>query len=125
MQRKYVPSFRLTVLWCSLLSISLLTTNVLAQSNSRATGIAPAGAEQTIVKTPNLDRIARQGTRFTRFYAGSMVCVSSRCALMTGKHMGHAYVRGNGEIPLRASDTTLARGLPPTLQFTSRGSKPH
>ncbi|GAB2554120.1 arylsulfatase [Spirosoma areae] len=66
---------------------------------------------QKIVKTPNLDRMARQGTRFTRFYAGSTVCAPSRCALMTGKHMGHAYVRGNGEIPLRASDTTLAQRL--------------
>ena len=68
-------------------------------------------AGQTIVKTPNLDRMARQGTRFTRFYAGSTVCAPSRCALMTGKHMGHAYVRGNGEIPLRPADTTLAERL--------------
>ena len=69
------------------------------------------GPGQTIVKTPNLDRMARQGTRFTRFYAGSTVCAPSRCALMTGKHMGHAYIRGNGEIPLRSTDTTLAERL--------------
>ncbi|WP_019989934.1 arylsulfatase [Rudanella lutea] len=66
---------------------------------------------QQKVKTPNLDRMARQGIRFTRFYAGSTVCAPSRCALMTGKHMGHAYVRGNGEIPLRDTDTTLAQRL--------------
>lgn len=70
-----------------------------------------AGAGQKKVQTPNLDRMARQGTRFTRFYAGSTVCAPSRCALMTGKHMGHAYVRGNGEVPLRPTDTTLARRL--------------
>lgn len=69
------------------------------------------GPGQTVVKTPNLDRMARQGTRFTRFYAGSTVCAPSRCALMTGKHTGHAYVRGNGEIPLRATDTTVAERL--------------
>lgn len=63
------------------------------------------------VPTPNLDRMAAQGTKFTRFYAGSTVCAPSRCALMTGKHMGHAYVRGNGEVPLRAQDTTLAQRL--------------
>ncbi|GAB3899224.1 arylsulfatase [Larkinella knui] len=66
------------------------------------------------VKTPNLDQLAREGTRFTRFYAGSTVCAPSRCALMTGKHMGHAYIRGNapgGEVPLRDQDTTLAQRL--------------
>ncbi|MCY7350850.1 MAG: arylsulfatase [Cytophagaceae bacterium] len=63
------------------------------------------------VPTPHLDAMAKQGTRFTRFYAGSTVCAPSRCALMTGKHMGHAYVRGNGEIPLRTQDTTLAKRL--------------
>lgn len=63
------------------------------------------------VPTPNLDRMAARGTRFTRFYAGSTVCAPSRCALMTGQHMGHAYVRGNGEVSLRAQDTTLAQRL--------------
>lgn len=63
------------------------------------------------VPTPHLDAMAKQGTRFTRFYAGSTVCAPSRCALMTGKHMGHAYVRGNGEVPLRPADTTLAQRL--------------
>ena len=63
------------------------------------------------VPTPNLDAMARQGTRFSRFYAGSTVCAPSRCALMTGKHMGHAYVRGNGEVPLRTTDTTLSQRL--------------
>ncbi len=63
------------------------------------------------VPTPHLDAMATQGTRFTRFYAGSTVCAPSRCALMTGRHTGHAYVRGNGEVSLRASDTTLAQRL--------------
>lgn len=62
-------------------------------------------------QTPNLDRMAREGTRFTDFYAGSTVCAPSRCALMTGKDMGHAYIRGNGEIPLRDEDLTLAEFL--------------
>lgn len=67
-------------------------------------------------QTPNLDQMAREGVRLTDFYAGSTVCAPSRCALMTGKHMGHAYIRGNGEIPLRdgptgAEDFTLAEFL--------------
>ncbi len=50
---------------------------------------------QQKIKTPNLDRMAAQGMRFTQVYAGSTVCAPSRCALMTGKHTGHCRIRGN------------------------------
>ena len=50
---------------------------------------------QARIKTPNLDKLAAQGMRFTDFYSGSTVCAPSRCALMTGLHTGHAFVRGN------------------------------
>jgi arylsulfatase len=50
---------------------------------------------QTKIKTPNLDRMAAEGMRFTQFYAGCPVCAPSRCTLMTGKHLGHATVRDN------------------------------
>ena len=53
---------------------------------------------QKKIKTPNLDRLASQGMRFTRNYSGNAVCAPSRCVLMTGKHPGHAFVRNNGEI---------------------------
>ena len=53
------------------------------------------------IRTPRLDRMAAEGTRFTQYYSGSTVCAPSRCALMTGYHMGHAYIRGNAEVPLR------------------------
>jgi len=58
--------------------------------------------------TPGIDRLAREGIRFTNYYAGSTVCAPSRCALMTGLHTGHAWIRGNGEIPLREQDVTVA-----------------
>src|SRR5215475_4419270 len=61
---------------------------------------------QTRIKTPNLDRLAAEGLRFTSCYAGSTVCAPSRCALMTGLHTGHAFIRGNGTQSLRASDMT-------------------
>ncbi len=64
--------------------------------------------------TPNVDRVAAEGVRFTQVYAGSTVCAPSRCALMTGLHTGHAYVRGNkpgGGVPLRSSDVTVAEVL--------------
>ena len=52
---------------------------------------------QKWIKTPHLDRLAREGMRFTQFYSGNAVCAPSRCCLMTGKHPGHAYVRNNGD----------------------------
>lgn len=58
--------------------------------------------------TPHLDRMAAEGTRFTNYYSGSTVCAPSRYALMTGIHTGHGYIRGNGEIPLRPADITIA-----------------
>src|SRR5512143_4285384 len=45
---------------------------------------------QKQIQTPNLDRLAAEGMRFTQFYAGSTVCAPSRCCLMTGLHTGHA-----------------------------------
>src|SRR5688572_17784009 len=50
---------------------------------------------QKKIKTPNLDKLAGQGIRFTSAYAGSTVCAPSRCSLMTGLHCGHALMRGN------------------------------
>ncbi|MBN1481126.1 N-acetylgalactosamine-6-sulfatase [candidate division KSB1 bacterium] len=52
---------------------------------------------QEKIETPNIDDLARQGMRFTQHYAGSPVCAPSRCVLMTGKHTGHAFIRGNHE----------------------------
>lgn len=62
-------------------------------------------------QTPSLDAVARRGIRFTQYYSGSTVCAPSRAALMTGFHTGHAWVRGNGDIPLRDEDVTLGEVL--------------
>ncbi len=67
---------------------------------------------QAKIKTPHLDRMAREGARFTDFYAASTVCAPSRCALLTGLHTGHCAIRGNGAGQnLRAGEVTLARVL--------------
>lgn len=66
---------------------------------------------QKKVPTPNVDRLAEQGTRFTDFYAGSTVCAPARCSLMTGLHQGHAYVRGNARVPLPPKEVTVAEVL--------------
>lgn len=71
---------------------------------------------KSIIPTPNLNLLSKNGMVFTRFYAGSTVCAPSRCVLMTGFHTGHAYIRGNAKAKdslsgLRKKDTTLAEVL--------------
>jgi len=76
---------------------------------------------QENILTPRLDRMAAEGCLFTQCYAGAAVCAPSRCALMTGMHMGHARVRDNssraggvppqGRVPLRDEDVTVAEVL--------------
>src|SRR5712691_1458256 len=66
---------------------------------------------QRLITTPNLDAFAAQGKRFTQFYAGSTVCAPSRCALMTGLHTGHCFIRGNSKDNLRPEDVTIAEVL--------------
>lgn len=50
---------------------------------------------QRFIKTPNIDKLAANGIRFAQHYAGCTVSAPSRCSLMTGKHTGHAFIRGN------------------------------
>lgn len=72
---------------------------------------------QKRIRTPNVDKLAAGGMKFTHFYAGNAVCAPSRCALMTGKHMGHTTIRDNretkpeGQWPIRAEDVTVAELL--------------
>jgi arylsulfatase A len=69
---------------------------------------------QTKIKTPNLDRLAGEGTRFTQAYTGASVCAPARASLMTGLHMGHCPIRANREVqpegqkPLPEGTFTLA-----------------
>jgi arylsulfatase A-like enzyme len=82
---------------------------------------------QKNIKTPNIDRLATEGMRFTQCYAGSVVCAPSRSVLMTGQHTGHTRVRANfgkvggvlvtgsgspqRRVPLEAEDVTVAEVL--------------
>jgi arylsulfatase A-like enzyme len=81
---------------------------------------------QKEIQTPNIDRLAGEGMRFTQAYAGSPVCAPSRCVLMTGLHTGHSRVRGNhgkrdniplaeegqpNRVPLEREDLTVAELL--------------
>ncbi|NBS05527.1 MAG: N-acetylgalactosamine-6-sulfatase [Verrucomicrobia bacterium] len=68
---------------------------------------------QKIIRTPNVDRLAREGMIFTRHYCGNAVCSPSRTVLMTGRNPGHATTRDNRDVgdqeqfPLPAGITTL------------------
>ena len=76
---------------------------------------------QTKIPTPHLDRLAAEGMRFTRHYSGAPLCAPARCVLLTGRHSGHAEVRGNfkvqqafpefteGQYPLSAKAITMAK----------------
>lgn len=66
---------------------------------------------QQKLQTPNLDRLAKEGLRFTRHYAGSTVCAPSRCVLLTGLHTGHCRIRGNGPGQLKPTDLTFVKLL--------------
>lgn len=72
---------------------------------------------QQTLQTPNIDRLAKEGLRFTQFYAGATVCAPSRSVLMTGQHHGHTRVRGNAgqgnplAQALRSQDVTVAKVL--------------
>jgi arylsulfatase A-like enzyme len=55
---------------------------------------------QQKIRTPNLDRLAAEGTKLTRHYTGAPVCAPARCILLSGKHAGHAEIRGNRQAKL-------------------------
>jgi arylsulfatase A-like enzyme len=72
---------------------------------------------QQHIQTPNIDRLAAQGMRFTSAYAGAPVCAPSRSCLVTGQHAGHTRVRWNSSVrtgervPLLSEDVTVAEVL--------------
>lgn len=68
---------------------------------------------QQYTKTPNIDQLRDEGMKFTNHHSGSTVCAPSRACLLTGKHTGNVYMRGNGDYQLRLDDKdiTIARVL--------------
>jgi len=78
---------------------------------------------QELIETPHLDRMAKEGIRFTQHYTSTPVCAPARAMLLTGKHGGHSYIRGNyemggfedntegGQMPLPEGTYTLAHML--------------
>lgn len=71
---------------------------------------------QTKFKTPNIDRLASEGLKFTAHYSGNTVCSPSRAVLMTGQHSGHCYLRGNLKAEIGASLDEQMIVLPEVLK---------
>lgn len=74
--------------------------------------------------TPNLDRIASQGTIFDRWYTAYPLCCPSRAALLTGKYGIHTTVRNN-QIDIPNNETTIAEALKPLGYRTALIGKWH
>ncbi len=72
---------------------------------------------QKWIKTPHLDRLAKEGIRLTQHYSGQAVCAPARCVLLTGKHTGRSFIRDNKEVkpegqwPLAKDEVTIAEAL--------------
>jgi arylsulfatase A-like enzyme len=109
-------------------AISVYSVNLNAQKNDKRPNIILIVADdlgygeigcygQQKIETPNIDRLAKEGLKFTQFYAGTAVCAPSRASLMTGLHSGHIPVRGNkgtqpeGQTPLPEYSVTFANKL--------------
>jgi arylsulfatase A-like enzyme len=73
---------------------------------------------QQKMKTPNLDRMAAEGIRFLQHYSSAPVCAPSRAMLMTGKHAGHSFVRGNYELGGFADSAERGQMPLPSEAFT-------
>lgn len=107
--------FRRIILWlitlCSILDVSELAAEDTGLPSRRPNiifiladdlGYGDVGCfGQTKIPTPNIDALAQRGVRLTQHYSGAPVCAPSRCVLMTGKHLGHAEIRGNQQAKVR------------------------
>ncbi len=113
-------------MWQKLLLFHLLlTTSIFAQQKPNIIyiyaddlGYGELGCYgQEKIRTPNLDKLAAEGIKFTQHYASAPVCAPARCMLLTGKHSGHSYIRGNYELGGYTDETEggqmpLPEGIP-------------
>ena len=114
--RSHRPMIRALVFFCLTASAFAKPNIIFILSDDLAQGDLGCYG-QKLIKTPNLDRMAKEGTRFTQGYCGTSVCAPSRSSLMTGLHSGHCPIRANREIqpegqkPLPAGTITVAQIL--------------
>jgi len=99
---------KLRILYISLLALALFSCNEQnLKQNSRPNivliladdlGYGELGAYgQELIETPNIDALAQSGMKFTSFYSSAPVCAPARYMLLSGRHSGHSFIRGNDE----------------------------
>jgi len=66
---------------------------------------------QKVIQTPNIDKLAAEGIRFTDHYSGHTVCRPSRLVLWSGQHVGHTKLIGNAPRSLTGTEATVAKLL--------------
>ena len=79
-----------------------------SSSPTTSAGATSAATATAQIKTPNLDRLARQGTLFTQFYVNGSVCSPSRCAFLTGQFPARHAIHGH----FATAEQNTARGMP-------------
>jgi arylsulfatase A-like enzyme len=127
-----MKQYRFFILFLTILSF--FAANSIAQKTARKPNIIYIYADdlgygelgsygQKKIKTPNLDKLAKEGIRFTKHYTSTPVCAPARCMLLTGRHGGHSFIRGNyemggfaddkegGQMPLPEGTLTIAKVL--------------
>ena len=108
--KKTLPILVITLSLCSISSANRKPNIIIILTDDQGSIDAGCyGAKD--LETPNIDKIAERGIRFTQFYAAAPVCSPSRAGLLTGRYPINAKVPGN---------TTSIKGRPgmPSEQIT-------
>jgi len=104
--------FLLLSICCSYISVADRLPNIVYIMSDELSYFELGHMGNSYIKTPNIDKMAANGLRFTNALAASPVCGPLRGCMLTGKHSGHASVRANdGGTPIRAEEETIAQVL--------------
>ena len=95
--RKFYIFFSFVILWSCGIENDLKKPNIILILADDL-GYGELGAYgQKLIETPNIDALAQSGVKFTSFYSAAPVCAPARYMLLSGRHAGHSYIRGNDE----------------------------
>ncbi|MEI6175763.1 MAG: sulfatase [Verrucomicrobiota bacterium] len=78
---------------------------------------AVPSSKSSVVRTPNMEQLAKDGMRFANFYAASPRCTPSRVALVTGKSPAQLHMTFVGEGKKDSADNTNNKMQPPVASM--------
>ena len=129
-RREFVRKTSLTSIVFCLLLFTVIITNAQERPNIILIMTDDQGWGQTsyynhpILKTPNLDKMAENGLRFDRFYAGAPVCSPTRASVLTGRACVRSGVPSHGHA-LRKQEKVLPVALKKAGYVTGMTGKWH